>query len=180
MKESKNKTKGFGILYGSPAIDDEDEDDEDEIDCEDEEIEILPPEPQKPVKILGFEINATLFDMIIGAIIFGLLCQATVVWFVSDKSKYSLGLWLGIAVAIAYIIHLWWSINHYLHFGTAAAARVARRHTLLRYLAVAAVLLVTAITNFVHLLAVFLGIMGIKAAALLSLLVPKLLRRQHG
>jgi hypothetical protein len=174
---SDKKTKGFGILYGSPALDDDD-DDEDDDEIEDEELEVLPPKPAKPVEILGLKINATLFDMIIGAIVFGLLCQTTIVWFVNDKAGFSISLWVGIAVAIAYIIHLWWSINHYINFGT-AAAKVARRHILLRYSVVALVLFAAATTNIVQLLAVFLGIMGIKASALLSLLVPKLLRRQN-
>jgi hypothetical protein len=116
--------------------------------------------------------------MIVGAIIFGLLCQATIVWFVQDKVGFSLGLWLGIVVAIAYIIHMWWSINRYIYY-EATAARVAIRYLLLRYFVVAAVLAIVAITNIVQPLAVFLGIIGIKAAVLLSLLVPKLLRRQN-
>jgi hypothetical protein len=173
---SDKKTKGFGILYGAQVSYDEDYDDEDELEDEDD-IEVLPAKPQKPVTILGLKINATLFDMIVGAIIFGIACQATIVWFVSDKTGFSLGLWLGIVVAIAYIIHLWWSINRYLYY-EATAARAARKYFLLRYFAVAAVLIVAATTNIVQPLAVFLGIMGIKAAALLSLLVPKLMRRQ--
>jgi hypothetical protein len=151
---------------------------EDEDENEEEILDAPPPKPQKPIIILGLKINATLFDMIVGAVVFGLLCQVTVVWLVNDKLGFSLGLWLGVVVAIAYIIHMWWSINRYLYYG-ASAAKVARKHTLLRYLAVAAVLFATTLTDIVQPLAVFLGIIGIKAAALLSLLIPKLMRRQN-
>jgi hypothetical protein len=133
-------------------------------------------ENEETVAIFGKRINATLFDMIVGVLAFGLFCQMTVVWFLKDKLGYSLGLWLGILVAIAYIAHLWWSINRYVYLET-GAPRLYRIHMIFRYFMVAAALALAGVTSFLNPLAVFLGVMGVKAAALLSLLVAKIRRR---
>ena len=48
----------------------------------------------------GIQNNETLLEMWIGTILFGVLCQISVVWFLKDKSDYSIGLWLGIVAII--------------------------------------------------------------------------------
>ena len=44
--------------------------------------------------------NTTLLEMRVGTVLFGVLCQAGVVWFVKDKAGFSIGLWLGITAAV--------------------------------------------------------------------------------
>jgi hypothetical protein len=146
--------------------------------ADDDEIIIKPAgeTAEEEIIILGKKINAVLFEMITGTIIFGLVSQMTIVWFVKDTWGFSLGLWLGIAAAIGYIVHMWWSLGQYLYMGTRAVG-IARKHTGLRYLMVLALLILVAITNAVQLLAVVLGIMGVKAGAFLQPFVQKLCRK---
>jgi hypothetical protein len=142
-----------------------------------EETEVTEPLPEETVTIFGKKINAVLFEMITGIIVFGFMCQMTIVWFLKDKLGFSLGLWLGIITAVGYTIHMWWSLGQYLPMG-AFAQGIARKHAALRYLVVGAILIIVAITNAVQFLAVFLGIMGVKAGAFLQPFIQSLCRRK--
>ena len=166
-----NNLKNDGMI-----IEIDETDDYDDIDDLDDDIDIVPVIPEEPVIIFGKEINAVLFEMITGIITFGLLCQITIVWFVNPKPGFSIALWIGIAVAIGYSLHMWWSIERYLYMGVHAVS-YARKYMALRYMAVAIVLALAALTNVVQLLAVFLGIMGIKAGALMQPLLRKVIKR---
>ncbi|MCL2719609.1 MAG: hypothetical protein FWE14_12620 [Lachnospiraceae bacterium] len=142
---------------------------------EEDDIEIVPVIPEEPVIFFGKEINAVLFEMLAGIIIFGFICQITVIWFISDTLGFSLGLWLGIIIAIGYAIHMWWSIEQYLYMG-AYAAGMARKHMMFRYMIVAIVLVFVAATAIVQFLAVVLGILGIKAGAFIQPFIQKIIR----
>jgi hypothetical protein len=146
----------------------------DKYDDEDD-IDVVPVIPEEPVVFFGKEINAVLFEMVAGIIIFGFACQIAVVWFVHNMLSFSLGLWLGIILAIGYAVHMWWSIERYLYMG-AYAAGMARKHMMFRYMIVAIVLVIAAAANFVEFLAVVLGILGIKAGALIQPFIRKFLR----
>ena len=60
--------------------------------------------------------NTTLLEMWVGTVLFGVLCQTVVVWFVKDKAGFSIGLWLGITAAVLTILHLSLSLNKALDF----------------------------------------------------------------
>jgi len=150
---------------------------EDDIDDDDDDfIDIVPVIPEEPVIIFGFEINAVLFEMISGVVIFGLICQMTIVWFLTDKMSFSLGLLLGIIVAVGYTIHMWWSIGQYLYMGTHAPG-LARKHMAIRYMVVALVLGAAAMINQLEFLAVVLGVLGIKVGAFMQPLLRKVIKR---
>lgn len=153
-----------------------DDDIDDNIEEDDEEIHIVPVIPEEPVVFFGKEINAVLFEMMAGIILFGLICQVTVTWFIGDKLGFSLGLWVGILVAIGYSIHLWWSSGQYLYMGI-YAARVAIRHMLFRYMVVALVLSGAAKIGKIPFLAVALGVVSIKAGAFAQPLLRKIIKR---
>jgi len=150
---------------------------EEDIDDDDNDfIDIVPVIPEEPVVIFGKEINAVLFEMIAGIIVFGLTAQILIVWFLTDKLGFSLGLLLGIIVAIGYTIHMWWSIGQYLYMGTYAPG-LARKHMAIRYMVVALVLGAAAMINQIEFLAVVLGVLGIKVGAFMQPLLRKVIKR---
>ncbi|MCL2051395.1 MAG: hypothetical protein FWG91_06690 [Lachnospiraceae bacterium] len=158
-------------------INDELENDEDQDNIDDDDgIIIVPVIPEEPVVFFGTEINAVLFEMIMGIIIYGLACQVIIIWFVSEKLDFSMGLWAGILIAIGYSAHLWWSIGRYLYMGTYAAG-LSRKHMLFRYLIVTVMLVWAAVAGLTQFLAAVLGIFGIKAGAFMQPLLRKILKR---
>lgn len=155
----------------------DDWDDLDELDDQqDDVIKLVPVVPEEPIIFFGKEVNAVLFEMIAGIIVFGLACQAVVIWFVDDKLGFSIALWAGIMIAVLYSLHLWWSIGQYLYMGIQAQS-LARRHMLFRFLAVAAAMIGAALIGSVQFLAVVLGIFSIKAGAFMQPLLTKIIRR---
>ena len=122
------------------------------------------------VGILAYEVVA----QIIGSI---LICI-----FMENGSiiKYSIGLWIGAALAIASALHMWWCLNKNLsdnsdREGSARAFAVGQN--LLRYFVILAVFAGLCLTTFSYPLAAFAGIMGLKIGAYIQPLVSKLLKR---
>lgn len=120
------------------------------------------------------KIDPTLLELCLGILLFGILCQITVVWFLKDKLGYSLGLWIGTLLALGSAVHMWWSINRYLDRG-AGAPKLAAGDNLLRYGVILTVMAAVLTTKTAQPLAVFLGLMGLKAAAYIRPITHKLL-----
>ena len=51
-------------------------------------------------------LNEALPGLVIGILLYGGILQVTGIWFVTDKIRYSSGLWIGIACAVGMAIHL--------------------------------------------------------------------------
>ncbi|MCR5399479.1 MAG: hypothetical protein K6E68_08120 [Lachnospiraceae bacterium] len=114
---------------------------------------------------------------IAGIVIYGILCQLTVLWFVDDKAGYSMGLWAGIAVACGYASHIRWSLWRNLTINAdneRAATAFSLKHSVIRYAAViVTLLLLWYFGGNTMMLAGFLGIMGAKAGAYIQPIVKK-------
>ena len=109
--------------------------------------------------------NITLLEMWVGTVLFGVLCQVSVIWFVKDKAGYSIGLWMGITAAVLTILHLSVSLNKALDLGEAGAKKHMVIQNLVRYFVLIVFLGLLMITDFANPLAAFLGLMGVKAGA---------------
>ena len=108
-----------------------------------------------------------------GTILFGLLCQFSLVWFLKDKAGYSIGLWLGIAAALLTILHLSVSLEKALDLDEGGAKKHMVIQNLVRYFVLIIFLFVLMITDFANPLAAFLGLMGVKAGAYLQPLLHR-------
>lgn len=107
-------------------------------------------------------------EMWVGTVLFGTLCQVSVVWFLKDKAGYSIGLWLGIVAALIAILHLSISLDKALDLGEGGAKKHMVIQNLVRYFVLIIFLVVLMITDFANPLAAFLGLMGVKAGAYLQ------------
>ena len=72
-------------------------------------------------------------EMWVGTVLFGTLCQVSVVWFLKDKAGYSIGLWLGIVAALITILHLSISLDKALDLGEGGAKKHMVIQNLVRY-----------------------------------------------
>ena len=117
--------------------------------------------------------NLTLLEMWVGIVLFLIVCQLTVVWFVPDKSDFSIGLWLGGLMAILATFHLSISLERALDFNEGGAKKHMVIQNLVRYFVLIIFLVLLMITDFANPLAAFLGLMGVKAGAYLQPLLHK-------
>ena len=109
--------------------------------------------------------NVTLLEMWAGTVLFGVLCQVSVVWFLKDKYGYSLGLWFGILAALFTTLHLSITLDKALDLGEGGAKKHMVIQNLVRYFVLIIFLVILMITDFANPLAAFLGLMGVKAGA---------------
>ena len=118
-----------------------------------------------------------MLDMCIGILLFGILCLGIGLFFVKDKLGYSIGLLIGIAMAIGCACHMWWALNRALDLGEDDAQKLITTYSIFRYGVIVIVMGLVMISGFANPLASFLGIMGLKVAAYLQPLIHKATRR---
>ncbi len=129
------------------------------------------------MKNLLEKINETVKEMWAGMFLWGLVCQTVPVWFIEDRMGYSLGLWIGVALAGAAAYHMWWALDKGLDDEGTAQGYI-RKQGLIRYGVIVAAFGILMFTDVADPLAAFLGIMGLKAGAYLQPFLHK--RFHHG
>ena len=127
------------------------------------------------MKNLLKKINETVKEMWAGMFLWGLVCQVLPVWFIEDRMGYSLGLWIGVALAGAAAYHMWWALDKGLDDEGTAQGYI-RKQGLIRYGVIVVVFGVLMLTDVADPIAAFLGIMGLKSGAYLQ---PFLHNRFH-
>lgn len=130
-------------------------------------------------KIVIERMNRTLFELEVGILIFGAVCQMFV-FLPKDKTGYSVGLWIGIAAAAFGAFHMWYTLDKGLDFDEKSAIGYLGRHNMIRYLLFVAVVALAAVSGIGNPLSVFLGIMGLKAAAYMQPFTKKISRWIYG
>lgn len=131
------------------------------------------------MKMIIEKVNRTLFELEVGILIFGLVCQL-LVFLPEDKAGYSIGLWIGIATAAAAAFHMWRTLDKGLDFSQKAAVSYMSRQNMLRYGLIVLVIIFISVTHIGNPLAAFLGIMGLKAAAYMQPLTKKISKCIYG
>ena len=120
--------------------------------------------------------NRALLELWIGVVFFGALCFLGVL-FVPSRLIYCICLSIGIIVALATTYYMWWSLDRSLALDEDSAIKNARIHYLVRYFALAVVLILVGIFFGSYVLATFAGILGIKVSAYLQPIINRLLSK---
>lgn len=119
-------------------------------------------------------VNRTILEMYIGILFWGIVCQLVGSFLVENQGMYARSLWFGILFALVNTIHMYRSLDRALDFDEKTASKMIYRSYLIRYISVAAILLVVMITEVMNPLVVFLAYMGLKVTAFLQPLTHKL------
>lgn len=119
-------------------------------------------------------INESLPGLIVGILLYGMVLQLTVIWFVEDKLGYSIGLWYGIVIAMGMAMHMALVIYDVVTFDgdERTQTRIAAK-AMLRYVIVVILFGILAYFHPEKLIAAFCGIMGLKISAHLQPLFMK-------
>lgn len=122
-------------------------------------------------------VNKTLLELIFGIFIYGIICQIIGGILVEDKFGYSSGLWIGIVTAVAAAVHMWHSLDRALDFDEGTAGKKMQAQSIVRYVIIVIIMVLTMVNGITNPLAAFLGIMGLKVAAYTQPFTHKLLIR---
>lgn len=124
------------------------------------------------------KINTALPGLLVGIILFGILCQVLVFFVVEDKTGYSIGLWVGVLTAIFMAFHMAVTLNTAVERDVKGAQAAATRQNIIRYLIVVIILGILMLTKVGNPLAAFAGVMGLKVSAYLQPLFARLSHRE--
>lgn len=121
-------------------------------------------------------INPALPQLIVGILLYGIVIQLTGMWFVKDKQAYTLGLWIGVALAIGMAINMAIVILDAVD-GMATTGRTVRTGfwSVLRYVVVVGVFVAAWYFELANPLIMFLGLMGLKVSAYLQPIFSKII-----
>lgn len=109
--------------------------------------------------------NRTVLELQSGIVLFGLFCQLIAMWFVPDMLKFTIGLWLGIVVAIATGFHMWGSLKKAFDGFEGDVTKKITQAGIIRYVIIAVCFAIVAVTEVGEPIAMFVGIMGLKIGA---------------
>lgn len=118
-------------------------------------------------------INRTLFELETGILMFGFLCQLFV-FLTEDKAGYLSGLWLGVLIAMASAVHMWWSLDRALDLGEHQAVKAMSAYNILRYVFIVAAFVLITMSGWANPLAAFLGVMSLKASAYMHFITHRI------
>lgn len=121
------------------------------------------------------KIDPTLFELCLGILAYGIVFEIVLLCF-SREFTYSVGLLIGVALALAGAVHMWWSLNRGLDLPEKEAVKSLSIQNIIRYLILAAVLAVLIVTKIANPIFTFAGYMGMKVSAYLNPLIHKLIK----
>ncbi len=120
-------------------------------------------------------LNSALPGLLLGILLYGLAVQFIGVWFVSDKLRYSTGLWIGIACAMGMGIHLAVVIDDAVRIG--GSSKMLSVKSVLRYLVVVAVFFIMMYFHLGNIVTAFIGVLGLKVSAYVQPFMHKVILR---
>ncbi len=119
------------------------------------------------------DMNSALPGLLIGVVLFGAVSQLIGIFLVTDKVGYSLGLWIGVILAIYSAVDMAVSLNSAMDRDEKGAQALMTKRNIIRYLVVVLALGSLMITKCANPLAAFLGAMGLKVSAYLQPIFTK-------
>ena len=120
------------------------------------------------------KISETLKELLIGIWIYGILVEIVGIVLVKEKIYFSVGLGVGILMASAAAIHMWWGLDKGLDLGEGAGKYVLSQN-MIRYGVIVVAFGALCMMDFGNPLAAFAGIMGLKAGAYLQPFTHKIM-----
>lgn len=121
-------------------------------------------------------INPALPELLTGILLYGLVLQLTGVWFVDEKLQYSMGLWIGIALAMGMAVNMAVvildAVDAMASKGTAVRTGL---WSVLRYVVAVGAFIGVWYFKAGNLLVMFLGMMGLKVSAYLQPFLHKII-----
>lgn len=118
----------------------------------------------------------TLWELLLGTFSFGMFVWLVIIVFVERKLYFSLGLWMGVILALLAACHMWWGINKAVDLGDGAVKYVLSQN-MVRYGVIIVIFGALCILDFGNPLAAFAGIMCLKAGAYLQPFTHKIINK---
>lgn len=124
------------------------------------------------------KINQTLFELIVGILVSGVLIQLISMIFMGGFNfSFSVSFWVGIATAILLSAHMYRSIDRALDMAPDDAQKYMRKTYMVRAIIIFIVAGIVCWIDSEDIIAVFLGVLCLKFGAFLQPLLHRILNR---
>ena len=123
--------------------------------------------------------DKVLKSLISGILLCGILFQAVFVWFSDAKVFFSLGLWIGVGVAVFMAWHIRYSLEDALDMSEGDAPKHMYRMYGIRMAVVLVVFFITAYFEIGSMIGVLLGEMTLKVGAYMQPLLQKIKKKRR-
>ena len=110
----------------------------------------------------------TLTELLAGIVLAGIVFEFIGLIFVKDRLSHSIGMLIGVVMALAMATHMAFSLSNALDWDEENAKRSLWKSNLLRYVLVVVCFMLTAYFRIGNMISCFLGIMTLKMAAYLQ------------
>ncbi len=125
------------------------------------------------------EIKETLSGFLLGLLVYAVLIEIVGYFFSGDIFSYTLGLLLGIIIAVVLILHMTYTLDKALDGTPEQATRYVKRQSFLRLFVMLLALAAGLMIDRVNFITVILGMLGLKIGALIAPLFLKRLYPEH-
>ena len=127
--------------------------------------------------LTGRDSNGTLKEMLCGMLLYGAVGQIVILLFIKGEG-ISLGWWVGVLTAMGCGYQMWWSLDRALDLPESEASKKMMTYSMLRYVAIVAIMAIIMVTEVANPLAAVFGVFALKAGAYLQPLMHKLQKRR--
>lgn len=117
--------------------------------------------------------NRTLLEMWTGILLLGIILQAAGMFLVKDRILYTESLWFGILLSLTSTVHMYRYLDRALDFDEKTATKMIFQGYLIRYVMLAVILAVIAVTGALNFLVVLMAYMSLKVTALIQPITHK-------
>lgn len=121
--------------------------------------------------------NRTLLEMWTGILLLGIILQAAGMFLVKDWILYTESLWFGILLSLTSTVHMYRYLDRALDFDEKTATKMIFQGYLIRYVMLAVILAVIAVTGVLNFLVVLMAYMSLKVTALIQPITHKVYNR---
>ncbi len=129
------------------------------------------------MKILK-RLNDALPALVVTILLYGLLIESIVVWFVNDKIRFTSGLFIGVACAVGMAIHIAVVIRDAVDT-MGQKSKLMSAKSVLRYLVVVLVFFLMMYFDLGNLYAAFVGVLGLKVCAYVQPFIHKRILKDY-
>lgn len=117
--------------------------------------------------------NKTLRQILVGIVIYGILIEIILLIISKDRVYSSIGLLIGIVTAMGCVIHMAYGIEIAVMLDEKGAIAYTRKYTVIRYVVMCLVLVVTGVLKIGNPVTLIFGFLGLKAGAYLNPIINK-------
>lgn len=124
--------------------------------------------------------NRTLQELLIGIVLFGIICEILLLIFTKNIFYNSTGLVIGLIISLICAVHMAWGIEIAVMLDEKSSIAITRKYTVIRYLIMCVALVAVGVLDFGSPVTLIAGFLALKMGAYFNPLIHKIFTKLFG